>query len=598
MTVGLQNAGAFYEWVGAGPTSVKILGMKSGTVDLSNSTWTYKIGLQGEHLKIYDTDSLNSINWVSTSEPPKHQPLTWYKAVVDSPPGQDPVGLDMIHMGKGLAWLNGNEIGRYWSRKASKHEKCVQQCDYRGKFIPNKCNTGCGEPTQRWYHVPRSWFKPSGNTLVIFEEKGGDPTKIHFSKRKVSSVCAHISEDHPSFDLEDLQKSENGNYKNKATVRLNCPMSTKISGVKFASFGDPVGTCGSYTVGECHDPNSVSLVEKVCLNKNDCQVELSQEYFDMDICPSLVKKLAVEAMDLDQWIAKVKDGQHLSEDELQLLCEYVKEILIEESNVQPVNSPVTVCGDIHGQFHDLMKLFQTGGHVPETNYIFMGDFVDRGYNSLEVFTILLLLKARYPANITLLRGNHESRQLTQVYGFYDECQRKYGNANAWRYCTDVFDYLTLSAIIDGTVLCVHGGLSPDIRTIDQIRVIERNCEIPHEGPFCDLMWSDPEDIETWAVSPRGAGWLFGSRVTSEFNHINKLDLVCRAHQLVQEGLKYMFQDKGLVTVWSAPNYCYRCGNVASILSFNENMEREVKFFTETEENNQMRGPRTGVPYFL
>ncbi|KAG8500475.1 hypothetical protein CXB51_002733 [Gossypium anomalum] len=284
--------------------------------------------------------------------------------------------------------------------------------------------------------------------------------------------------------------------------------------------------------------------------------------------------------------------------EFSLPDEQVKEILIEESNVQPVNSPVTVCGDIHGQFHDLMKLFQTGGQVPETNYIFMGDFVDRGYNSLEVFTILLLLKARHPANITLLRGNHESRQLTQVYGFYDECQRKYGNANAWRYCTDVFDYLTLSAIINGTVLCVHGGLSPDIRSVDQMRVIERNSEIPHEGPFCDLMWSDPEDIETWAVSPRGAGWLFGSRVTSEFNHINNLDLVCRAHQLVQEGLKYMFEDKGLVTVWSAPNYCYRCGNVASILSFNENMERKVKYFTETEENNQMRGPRTGVPYFL
>jgi serine/threonine-protein phosphatase 6 catalytic subunit len=302
-------------------------------------------------------------------------------------------------------------------------------------------------------------------------------------------------------------------------------------------------------------------------------------------------------MDLDLWIANVKEGQHLAEHELQSLCEYVKEILMEESNVQPVNSPVTVCGDIHGQFHDLMKLFATGGHVPDTNYIFMGDFVDRGFNSLEVFTILLLLKARYPAHITLLRGNHESSQLTQVYGFYDECQRKYGNANAWRYCTDVFDYLTLSVIINGTVLCVHGGLSPDVRTVDQIRIINRNCEIPHEGPFCDLMWSDPEEIETWTVSPRGAGWLFGSRVTQEFNHINKIELVCRAHQLVQEGLKYMF-DKGLVTVWSAPNYCYRCGNVASILSFSENMEREVKFFTETEENNQMRGPRSAVPYFV
>ncbi|KAF8575195.1 Metallo-dependent phosphatase, partial [Ramaria rubella] len=136
-------------------------------------------------------------------------------------------------------------------------------------------------------------------------------------------------------------------------------------------------------------------------------------------------------------------------------------------------------------------------------------------------------------------------------------------------------------------LCVHGGLSPDIRTLDQIRVLSRAQEIPHEGAFCDLMWSDPDDVETWAVSPRGAGWLFGSTVTKEFNHVNSLRLIARAHQLVQEGYKYMF-DERLVTVWSAPNYCYRCGNLASILTVQENGEREFMVFNAAEENLQDR----------
>jgi len=159
--------------------------------------------------------------------------------------------------------------------------------------------------------------------------------------------------------------------------------------------------------------------------------------------------------------------------------------------------------------------------------------------------------------------------------------------------------LTIAAVIDGEVFCVHGGLSPDIRTIDQIRTIDRLKEVPHEGPFCDLVWSDPEDMETaWAISPRGAGWLFGHQVTKEFNEVNGLKLVCRAHQLVQEGYKFMF-DEQLVTVWSAPNYCYRCGNVASILAFDENLDYSPKLFHETEENSLMQVPaRAGVPYFM
>ena len=114
--------------------------------------------------------------------------------------------------------------------------------------------------------------------------------------------------------------------------------------------------------------------------------------------------------------------------------------------------------------------------------------------------------------------------------------RKYGNANAWRFCTDVFDYMNLAAVIDGRILCVHGGLSPDLSTIDDMRMLQRVQEIPHQGAFCDLMWSDPDDIDSpWQISPRGAGWLFGDQVTKQFNELNRIDLICRAHQLVQEG---------------------------------------------------------------
>ncbi|TNN12503.1 Serine/threonine-protein phosphatase 6 catalytic subunit isoform 1 [Schistosoma japonicum] len=217
-------------------------------------------------------------------------------------------------------------------------------------------------------------------------------------------------------------------------------------------------------------------------------------------------------MDLDQWIQSVKTCKYLPENDLRKLCNYVTELLIEECNVQPVSFPVTICGDIHGQFYDLLQLFRRGGKLPDKNYIFMGDFVDRGYYSLETLTFLLVLKAKYPSRITLLRGNHESRQVTQCYGFYDECINKYGNANPWHYCCKVFDLLTIAALVGEKVLCVHGGLSPQIKTLDQIRTIDRHMEIPNEGPFCDILWSDPDDVAHWAVSPRGAGYLFGPKV--------------------------------------------------------------------------------------
>lgn len=123
-------------------------------------------------------------------------------------------------------------------------------------------------------------------------------------------------------------------------------------------------------------------------------------------------------------------------------------------------------------------------------------------------------------------------------------------------------------------------------------------ELPHDGPFSDLMWSDPDDIEAWSMSPRGAGWIFGSRVTTEFNHINGLELVARSHQLVMDGFKYWFENQSLVTVWSAPNYFYRCGNVAAILDVNEHMEREYLIFTAIRTKQSHTPYSTAVPYFL
>jgi serine/threonine-protein phosphatase 6 catalytic subunit len=300
----------------------------------------------------------------------------------------------------------------------------------------------------------------------------------------------------------------------------------------------------------------------------------------------------------DKWLEDLKELKCLSERDLKLLCEKAKEIFIEESNVQNVSAPVIICGDIHGQIYDLLELFKKGGDIPNSRYVFMGDYVDRGYNGVEVLELLLALKIKYPEHITLLRGNHESRQICFAYGFYEEITRKYGNANAWEYFTDLFDYLPLAALVEGKIFCVHGGLSPYISTVDQIRLINRKMEIPREGVFCDLMWSDPDDIETWIISCRGAGWIYGWKVVDEFTHINGLELICRAHQLVMEGFKYWFEKKNLCTVWSAPNYCYRCGNKASILKISSDLSRTIDYFDFSAKSTTSTPPKSLVPYFL
>lgn len=198
----------------------------------------------------------------------------------------------------------------------------------------------------------------------------------------------------------------------------------------------------------------------------------------------------------------------------------------------------------------------------------------------------------------MLRGNHETREITQIYGFYDEVLQKYGSPLVWRACCSVFDYLNLSAIIDGRVFAVHGGLSPSIETLDQIRLLVRTDPDGQQlqtGGMSDLLWSDPdEQVTSWGVSPRGAGFLFGSSVTEAFLHKNDLTYITRAHQLVMEGYKWIF-DKQIVTVWSAPNYCYRCGNMAAIMCIDGEREEEFKVFgSSAMETTTETGMATGA----
>eukprot|EP00040_Diaphanoeca_grandis_P003582 m.25301 g.25301 ORF g.25301 m.25301 type:complete len:306 (-) comp14947_c0_seq1:125-1042(-) len=299
----------------------------------------------------------------------------------------------------------------------------------------------------------------------------------------------------------------------------------------------------------------------------------------------------------DGFIEILRECKQLSEKQIKALCEKAREIFMKESNVQPVPCPVTVCGDVHGQFHDLMELFRIGGDAPDTNYLFMGDYVDRGYYSVETVSLLVALKVRYPERLFILRGNHESRQITQVYGFYDECLRKYGSADVWTMFTDLFDYLPLTALVENQIFCLHGGLSPNVDTLDHIRSLDRFLEVPHEGPMCDLLWSDPDDRSGWGVSPRGAGYTFGQDISESFNLNNGLTLISRAHQLVMEGYNWS-HDHNVVTVFSAPNYCYRCGNQAAIMELDDALNNTFLQFDPAPRRGEPHVTRRTPDYFL
>ncbi|KAF8637849.1 hypothetical protein AX17_002475 [Amanita inopinata Kibby_2008] len=260
----------------------------------------------------------------------------------------------------------------------------------------------------------------------------------------------------------------------------------------------------------------------------------------------------------------------LQEYEIKYLCTKAREIFINQPILLELEAPIKICGDIHGQYYDLLRLFEYGGFPPEANYLFLGDYVDRGKQSLETICLLLAYKIKYPENFFILRGNHECASINRIYGFYDECKRRY-NIKLWKTFTDCFNCLPIAAIIDEKIFTMHGGLSPDLQSMEQIRRVMRPTDVPDTGLLCDLLWSDPDkDITGWSENDRGVSFTFGPDVVSRFLQKHDMDLICRAHQVVEDGYEF-FAKRHLVTLFSAPNYCGEFDNAGAMMSVDETL---------------------------
>jgi serine/threonine-protein phosphatase PP1 catalytic subunit len=265
-----------------------------------------------------------------------------------------------------------------------------------------------------------------------------------------------------------------------------------------------------------------------------------------------------ELVDLEEW-------------EISTLCVQARVVMMQQSMLLELATPIKICGDIHGQFHDLIRIFEVAGFPPDVNYLFLGDYVDRGRQSIEVICLLFAFKIRYPGNVFILRGNHECASINRIYGFYDECRRRY-SVKLWKTFSDVFNCMPAAALVERRVLCMHGGIPNNLETLDQIRNIARPTGLVGMtscGILQDLLWADPspnfemdgtpiERAMGWTENTqRGVSFFFGTDVLDEFLTRFDLDLICRAHEVAQDGYAFFgapHRPLGMVTIFSAPNY--------------------------------------------
>eukprot|EP00927_Polykrikos_kofoidii_P000222 TRINITY_DN10091_c0_g1_i2.p1 TRINITY_DN10091_c0_g1~~TRINITY_DN10091_c0_g1_i2.p1 ORF type:complete len:988 (-),score=138.44 TRINITY_DN10091_c0_g1_i2:73-3036(-) len=275
---------------------------------------------------------------------------------------------------------------------------------------------------------------------------------------------------------------------------------------------------------------------------------------------------------------------NLACDQINALVRVARDVMMRQPTFLELQAPVNIVGDIHGQFPDLLELFRIGGLPPDANYLMLGDYVDRGKQSLETICLLLAFKIKYPENFFLLRGNHECASICRIYGFYDECKRRY-NIKLWKSFTDLFNCLPPAALIDERILCMHGGLSPELQSFDRISNLPRPSDVPDCGLLCDLLWADPDDsIAGWVENDRGVSMCFGRDIVQTFKSRLGIDMVARAHQVVEDGYEF-FCERGLVTIFSAPQYCGEFDNRGAFMRVADDL---LCSFTIMQPASQMR----------
>jgi len=291
---------------------------------------------------------------------------------------------------------------------------------------------------------------------------------------------------------------------------------------------------------------------------------------------------------------KAGDNMKVSADDLTWIIEEATKVIAQQPAFLELEAPIQIVGDVHGQYTDLIRLFEHCGFPPDSNYLFLGDMVDRGKQGLECCALLMAYKIKYPENFFLLRGNHECASINRIYGFYDECKRRF-NIKMWKKFQDVFNVLPFAALIDEKIFCVHAGLSPDLNSPQQqLRAITRPTDVPDNGLLCDLLWSDPEaDMSGWAENDRGVSYTFGADVVSKFLQKHDYDLIVRAHQVVEDGYEF-FADRQLVTIFSAPNYCGEFDNAGAVMSVDESLMCSFRILKPAEKEKP-KSSWTGRP---